>query len=126
MPDVYTYDLQTNIGKVRLLLNDVAEPWTFNDDEIEMFLELEGNVIKLAAAQAIETNADNELLASKVLRDKEITTDGAKLADAMRKRASALRDQVTLDTSTDDEGYFVVVSPQHPRGPELTQRRRYY
>jgi hypothetical protein len=82
-----TYDVTTDAGKVRLLLNDVADPWVFNDAEIDAFLALEGDVVKLAAAQAIDVNATNEALASKVIRTQDLTTDGAKLADAMRKHA---------------------------------------
>jgi hypothetical protein len=57
------------------------------------FLALEGDVVKLAAAQAIDVNADDEALTSKVIRTQDLTTDGAKLADSMRKHAAALREQ---------------------------------
>lgn len=91
------YDPATPAGQVRLLLNDTQEAGAgqiFKDDEIAAFLTIEGGVVKLAAAQAIETNASNEALASKVLRTPTVSTDGAKLADALRKHADALRQQV--------------------------------
>lgn len=115
-----TYDVTTDAGKVRLLLSDVAAPWVFNDDEIDAFLALEGSV-KLAAAQAIDVNATNEVLASKVLRTQDLTTDGAKLADAMRKHAAALREQA----ADEGEGYFELVdgSSCYSWGPELTERQ---
>jgi hypothetical protein len=81
-------------GAVRLLLNDVDEASpVFTDEEITAFLALEGGIVKLAAAQAIDTNADNEALASKVLRTQDLSTDGAKIADALHKRAELLREQ---------------------------------
>lgn len=122
------YDPATPAGQVRLLLNDTAtasEDQVFTDAEITAFLTMEGDVVKLAAAQAIETNASNEALASKVLRTETATTDGAKLADALRKHAQSLRDQVAA--VVDDEGYaFEVVD--FPTGypyAELTESPAY-
>jgi hypothetical protein len=86
------------------------------------FLDLEGGNVKLAAAQAIDTNADNEALASKVLRTQDLSTDGAKVADALRKRAAALREQVLAE----DDGYFDIVDLGPSCGPELTGRWRYW
>jgi hypothetical protein len=84
----FTYDVTTPRGQVRLLLNDVdAATAVFQDAEIDAFLALEGASVKLAAAQAIDTNATNEALASKVIKDHQQQTDGAKVADAMRKHA---------------------------------------
>ena len=104
-----TYDFvpTTDVGQVRLLINDVAAPWVFSDEEIQAFLDLEAGSVKLAAAQAIDTNADNEVLASKVLRSQDLSTDGAKVADALRKRAAALREQVLLEEERD--GFFDVI-----------------
>lgn len=117
--DLFTYDLTTSIGQVRLLLNDVdPDEYVFEDVEITAFLTLEGSIVKLAAAQAIDTNADNEALASKVLRTQDLSTDGAKLADALHKRAQALRDQHY--TTLEDDGYFEIVDPD-PCWPELTE-----
>ncbi|VXC44264.1 hypothetical protein [Nocardioides sp. AX2bis] len=112
---------------VRLLLNDVApneHDQVFTSEEIADFLALEGGSVKRAAAQAIDTNADNELLASKVLTDHQISTDGAKLADSMRKRAAALRAQAdreeTKAVEDSDDGFFFgvvnVVSGPDPHG----------
>ena len=118
----FTYDLATANGQVRLLLNDVDQTtMVFTDAEITAFLSLEGDVVKLAAAQAIDTNATDQALTSKVLRTQYVTTDGAKLADAMRKHADALRAQHAASVD-DDGGYFEVVHTPtaRKRGPELT------
>lgn len=110
---------------LRLLLNDVdTDPaeQVFTDQDLEGFLQLEDGRIKLAAAQAIDTNASNEVLASKVLQSQDWQTDGAKVADALRKHAQALRDQHYRDVEDADEGFFEVVEAGPGRWPELTER----
>lgn len=108
---------------VRLLLNDVdTAKQVFTDTDLDDFLTLEGGVVKLAAAQAIDTNASNEALASKVLRSKDWQTDGAKLADALRKHAQALRDQHYREVDDADGGWFEIVETGPGRWPELTER----
>ena len=93
-------DYTTDRGRVRLLLNDIDESggFVFSDAELDALLDLEGGSVKLAAAQAIDTNATNLVLASRVLRTQDLSTDGAKVADAMRKHADRLREQA------EDEG----------------------
>lgn len=114
-------DFTTDAGKVRLLLNDVDESaFVFTNPEIDAFLSLEGGNVKLAAAQAIDTNADNEALASKVLRTQDLTTDGAKIADALRKRAAALRAQAEDEAGETDDGFYFAVIDSPTNGPELT------
>ena len=53
----YTYDITTDIGKIRLRINDKPNDPTqasqFTDDELQIFLTDAGNV-NLAAAQALE------------------------------------------------------------------------
>lgn len=120
------YDPTTDEGRVRLLLNDTDEAggYVFTDDEITAFLALEGGSVKRAAAQAIDTNADNEALASKVLKDADQSTDGAKVADALRKRAAELRRQADLEDEAGDGAFFDIVDfPDSISGPELTGRQ---
>ena len=105
-------DYTTPVGQVRLLVNDIDEGnlaggLVFTDDQINAFLTLETGNVKRAAAQAIDTIADNEALASKVITDHQLQTDGAKLADALRKRAAALRDQADVDPEL--EGFFEII-----------------
>lgn len=108
MPTTYTYDPGTDAGLVRLLVNDVAAPWVFTDQEISGLLTLEGGSVKRAAAQAIDANAGNELLASKVITTQDVSTDGAKLAAAMHALAEGLRAQADTD---EGEGFFEFVGP---------------
>lgn len=121
-------DFTTPAGRVRLLLNDVDESaQVFTEAEIEAFLALEGENVKRAAAQAIDTNADNEALASKVLRSQDISTDGAKVADALRKRAAALREQADReDADADDSTSVTFVDMVGCTDPELTGRQTWW
>lgn len=107
--------------QVRLLVNDRPaigdDPnRVFTDDEIDAFLTLEGDVVKRAAAQALDTIADDEALTSKVIRTQDLATDGAKVADSLRKRAAALREQADVD----DEGFFEIVPVNPTCVPDLT------
>lgn len=99
-----SYDLDTDIGKVRLLLND-TDPTDeiLKDEEYQAFLDMEGSV-KLAAAQVLDTIADNEALASKTLTSSDVSIDGAKLADSLRKRAATLREQ----SDSPSDGFDIV------------------
>lgn len=125
-------DYTSDRGKVRLLINDVDEAHqVFTDIELDAFVLLEDSNIKRAAAQAIDTIADDEALTAKAFRDRDLTVDGPKVADSLRKRADALRAQADRDEQraaeaaedTDDGFYFgladVVGTEQRP--PELTE-----
>lgn len=118
------YDPSTPEGTVRLLLNDVDDAsQIFSDEEIRAFLSLEGDNVKRAAAQAIDTNASNEALASKVLRTQDLSTDGAKVAEAMRKHADRLRSQADrADLESDDEAFYEISPMGGDCAPELTGR----
>ena len=102
-----TYDPTTDRGKVRLLIPDsdvTAGVVVFQDADIDAFLELEGDNVRRAAAQALDTIAASEALVQKVIKTMDVQTDGAKLAEALMKRAKALRDQAAgLDVDEDDQ-----------------------
>lgn len=84
-------DVTTDPGKVRLLINDTGNSQVFNNDEIQAFLDIEGGVVKLAAARALDTIADDEALTSKAIRTQDLSTDGAKVAAILREHANQLR-----------------------------------
>jgi hypothetical protein len=84
-------DVTTSLGQVRLLINDTTDSPVFADPEIAAFLLLEGDNVKLAAAQALDTIADDEALTSKVIRSQDLATDGAAVAEGLRARAQQLR-----------------------------------
>lgn len=114
-------DATTPDGQVRLLIND-STGVVFNSDEITALLALEDGNVKRAAAQALDIIADDEALTSKVIRTQDLTTDGAKVADSLRKRAAALRAQADdADANGDDGAFFEFVPMNGPfGGPELT------
>lgn len=123
-------------GQVRLLIADVDETrLVLTDDMIEGYLarygvEPAGPVtprapITRAAADALDAIATSEALVGKVMRTADgISTDGAKVADALRRQAAALRAQADQEDATDDvnDGSAFEVAEFHPHsssGPEL-------
>ena len=101
-----TLDRTTSNGKVRVLIpdTDITDP-LFQDEDIAIFIELEEGV-KRAAALALETAASNAALTDRVIRSAAGTsTDGAKVADALRARAAALRSQADADEARDGDGF---------------------
>jgi len=107
--DTFTYILTTDVGKVRLLIPDnKADAFVFADIEIEGFLALESG-LKRAAALALEVIAANEALVLKVIKILDVTTDGAKVSDALLKRAALLRKQAEdADELAAGDGFDIV------------------
>jgi hypothetical protein len=106
----FTYVLTEDVGKVRLLIPDSkSDAYIFEDDEIKTFLALETG-LKRATALALETIASNEALVLKVITLLDVTTDGAKLSDALLKRAEKLRGQASdeEELSYADQGAVVI------------------
>ena len=98
----FTYDLTTDIGKVRLLCTDSVIAYEiFSDDEIGSFLALESDTVKKAAALALETIASSEVLVQKRIRLLELTTDGPAESAELLKRATLLREQAEADEEGD-------------------------
>ena len=113
-------------AQIRLLINDPGgDDPVFSDTEIDAFYLLEGSNVKMAAAQALDTIADDEALTSKVIKDHDLQTDGTKVADSLRKRAATLRSQAADQAADADGGSFfqiVDVVGCRPAVPELTER----
>ena len=62
-----TYDITTNVGKVRLKIGDTSATFVFTDEELTVFLTDQSNNINMASADALEawaakyaTNATSE------------------------------------------------------------------
>lgn len=88
----FTYDLTTVVGKIRMLIPDRVTPGhIWEDAELDALYALEGNDIRLGAALALEAMASDQAMVLKVIRMLDVTTDGAKVSDALLKRASGLR-----------------------------------
>lgn len=117
----------TDNDRVRVLINDYRpdDPGNvvFTDTEIQVFLDLEDGSVKRAAAQALDVIADDEALTSKAIRTQDLQTDGPKVADSLRKRATSLREQA----DDDEGGFFQIVNPVGActHAPELTEHRHH-
>jgi len=89
-----TNDTTTNIGKVRSLIQDPTGTF-FSDEEIEdVFLGMNDSKPRLAAADALEAIANNQvLLLKKIELPGPLRLDGPAVAKALREGAMALRQQ---------------------------------
>jgi hypothetical protein len=100
-----TYDLDTAVGQVRLLISDVGGPddqsFIFNDDEIGAFLTLKDADVHLAAASALRTIASNEVQVSKRIKFLDISTDGPAVAKALHELADKYEEQADEDFDFD-------------------------
>lgn len=106
----FTYDITTDTGKMRAIIPDTNATGShlFEDAELAAFLAIEGNSVKRGAALAVETIATNEALVLKVIKLLDLTTDGAKLSDALLKRAALLRQQANDEEFAVSGGAFDV------------------
>ena len=103
----FTFDISTDLGKVRLLIPDrVEDTPIFEDDEILALLSIEDGV-KRTTALALETIASDNAMTLKVIRLLDLSTDGAKTSDAILKRAQLLRDQAEIADESDDGGFDI-------------------
>lgn len=103
-------DVTTPVGQVRLLCADMAEAkgdQLFTDGHLEAFLTLEGDNVFEAAALALETMAVDQVMVLKVVKLLDVQTDGAKVADALLKRAATLRQRAADDSDTADDDFAV-------------------
>lgn len=86
-----TYNLATQIGRVRLLIpdRDVTDP-IFTDEEIEVFVNSEVSE-RWAAAAALEIAAMDDVLTFKVMKAGSDSVDASKGAEILLDRAAKLR-----------------------------------
>ncbi len=92
------------VGMVRLLITDVDEAFPlFTDAQLAALLTAEGDVVKRAAALALETIATSETLIGKKITTQDLSTDGPAVAAALMKRAEALRGQADTEAGPVDD-----------------------
>jgi hypothetical protein len=123
-PGVSPVDFDSDTGKVRVLLGDtvatnvtsgVGEYLYFSDDEINAFLSMYGDNVKLAAARAMEVIASSQALLLKSWSSDDLTVNGDRIAESLRKIAAQLRGEAIAEESAE---YFnlvgmYVVGAQH-------------
>jgi hypothetical protein len=103
---VLPLDPATPVGLTRILAADFDENnITFQDETYTALLGLNGQSVRLAAAQAIDVMALNEVLVLKVIKMLDLNTDGSKVATAMKVQADELRRQ-EYEGSGDFSGFF--------------------
>lgn len=115
-------DYTSPIGQVRVLIPDLRkledlrdlrnEPrYLFTDDEILAFLAVNNGNVKRAAADACDAIGMDKALQLLVLKTDDKQTDGAKLLDAIVKRARTLREQAREDDENNLS--FDVIMPSY-------------
>jgi hypothetical protein len=93
-------DFSTEVGKVRALIPDIeqvpnpANPagpaeYMLSDQHLEALLAQAGGSTFRAAGLACDAIAMSEAIVSKVITTEDLATDGAKLMNAMRTKATA-------------------------------------
>jgi hypothetical protein len=115
----FTYDVTTDIGKVRLLAADTdRESYDFEDAEIEFALD-ECDGVRRAAAMLLTALASNRArLAVRVGRG-SVNEDLTQVAKELREQAAALISQAE---DAEDEPLEAVINPQYER---LSAARNY-
>ncbi len=129
-------DYTTAAGQVRLLIADTGATPILSDDQVAGYLARWGLTptdpataragIGRAAADALDAIADSETLVSKVIKTQDLTTNGAQVADALRKHADTLRKRADQDDDLDDVNdntFFGVAEfqPYPPTGAEAAE-----
>jgi len=106
-PAGFTLDETTDIGTVRIIIQDVdAEQALFSDAGITKLLSLNGDDVRLASAAALDIMASNQAMILKVIRTLDLSTDGAAVARALREHASQLRDDAEKADGGEEGGLF--------------------
>lgn len=78
----------------------------FTDLEIQAFLDMNGGGIKLAAAQALDVIAANEVYVQKRIKILDLWTNGPSEATELRQLAKELRRQVAEGEGDTSSGLF--------------------
>lgn len=115
---VFPPNLSTEVGLVRVLVPDLSTVddtvdtnYLFSDDELEALVGLYNGSVRRAAAAALDALAVNEALLYRYLRTDDLTVDGTKGAEVLRKRANGLRNEADDEDAAALEEAFQVVYP---------------
>lgn len=109
-------NFSSDTGKVRVLLGDteaenvvdgVGDYMYFGDDEIGAFLTMYGENVKLASARALETIAGSQALLLKSWSSDDLSVNGDKIAESLRKLAAQLREEALQEESSE---YFNMIA----------------
>lgn len=126
---VFPPDFTLDTGKVRVLIpdlstedNTVNTDYLFSDDELGALVALYNGSVRRAAASALDALAVNEVLLYRYLRTDDLTVDGTKGAEVLRKRAAGLRAEADAEDALALEESFEIIYPYADGGfiPEGT------
>lgn len=119
-------DYNTPVGQIRLLIADVdtGENQIFTDEQLEGYLSITSQSVKRAAADALDAIASSEALTSKVIQTQDRSSNGAAVADALRKHATALRARAQEEEDEEnDEPFFTAFNLTGPGSQEGEEMR---
>lgn len=92
----FTFDPTTSRGRVRLLVPDAVTPGhMFEDAEIDAYLAMNDDEVRLAAADAIETIAGSNAMVGKLISVNGLSANGAFVCNSLMARARTLRETAT-------------------------------
>jgi hypothetical protein len=120
--------LDTNVGKVRVLLGDtdptnVAEGQGtylfFSDDELTAVLGMYSDSPQLAAARCLETIAGSQALLLKSWSSDDLMVNGDRIAKELRETAKQLRSEALASETS--EAFEIVPLPLQERAPEYAE-----
>ena len=108
----FTYDPKTAVGRVRLLCTDRdPDNEIFSDEEIAVFLDLNGQDVRLAAADALDQIAASQALILKYIEVNGLKTNGQAVANALHQQAESLRARAAAEAAEDDEYIDIIPGP---------------
>lgn len=112
MARTFTYDLSTNVGRMRRTIPDNDdEDFLWSDEELQSFIDDEGDW-RRATALALETMASDSAYTLQVIKIQQLSTNGAETARALLNRATQLRSQAE-QADANEEGGFDIIEMVH-------------
>ena len=121
--------MASEIEKMRVLIPDNEQvfdgDYLFADADLETYIEVAGGNVLRAAGFAIMAIAASEAMISKVIKTQDLSTNGAQVAEALRKNAEALFKRADEEDSAADAFYMDIIDYGYPwTRPELTEFAR--
>lgn len=120
--------LDTNVGKVRVLLGDTdptnvnageGEYLFFSDAELTAILGMYSDSPQLAAARCLETIAGSQALLLKSWSSDDLTVNGDRIAKELRETAKQLRSEALAAEGS--EAFDIIPFPHAVITPEYSE-----
>ena len=120
--------LDTNVGKVRVLLGDTdatnvnageGEYLFFSDAELTAILGMYADSPQLAAARCLDTIAGSQALLLKSWSSDDLTVNGDRIAKELRELAKQLRAEATSAEAS--EAFEIIPFPAAEATPEYAE-----